>query len=256
MLVLIAIAAFLASLLTLFTGFGLGTLLMPVVAAFFPVVTAVALTAFVHLLNNLFKLATLWRDIDWRVTLRFGLPAIVATVPGAWLLTAMSDFAPLSRYGIAGLDAEVTPVKLAVGLLLMLFAAVEWYGLATRLHVDARYLPLGGLLSGFFGGLSGHQGAFRSVFLLHAGLGTNGFVASNAAIATLVDLTRLAMYGLNLEALLGGVAPLLLVVATAAAFAGVMAGRAGIHKVTIALVQKLVAILLLVLGALLATGLL
>ncbi|WP_206054762.1 hypothetical protein [Nitrosococcus wardiae] len=60
----IIIAAFLASLLTLFSGFGLGTLLMPVVAIFFPVTVAVALTAFVYLLNNLFKLAVLWRTVN------------------------------------------------------------------------------------------------------------------------------------------------------------------------------------------------
>lgn len=256
MMLIIAVAAFGASLLTLFSGFGLGTLLMPVVAAFFPVVTAVAITAFVHLLNNLFKLGALWRDIPWRITLRFGLPALLATLPGAWLLTTLSETRPLASYSIAGVDATVTPVKLVVGVLLMLFALIEWHSLATRLHIDSRYLPFGGVLSGFFGGLSGHQGAFRSAFLLHAGLDTRGYVACNAAIATLVDLTRLAVYGLNLPMLLAEVDLSLLVVATAAAFAGVLAGRAGIHKVTIGLVQKLVAVMLLLLGVLLAAGIL
>ncbi|NJM35823.1 MAG: hypothetical protein HC850_15265 [Rhodomicrobium sp.] len=59
--IIIALTAFIASLLTLFSGFGLGTLLLPVTAIFFPVAVAVALTAFVHLLNNLFKLAVLWK---------------------------------------------------------------------------------------------------------------------------------------------------------------------------------------------------
>lgn len=256
MLLIIAIAAFGASLLTLFSGFGLGTLLMPVVAVFFPIVTAVALTAFVHLLNNLFKLATLWRAIDWNVTLRFGIPALIATIPGAWLLTLLSSGESIAFYTFAGIDAVITPVKLVVGLLLILFACVEWFGIATQLQISARLLPAGGLLSGFFGGLSGHQGAFRSIFLLHAGLDTKAFVASNAAIATLVDLTRLAVYGLNVGLLFADVEPTVLAVATLAAFAGVMAGNAGIHKVTIAAVQKLVAMLLLVLGILLMTGLL
>lgn len=256
MLGIIALAAFLASLLTLFSGFGLGTLLMPIVAVFFPVVTAVAITAFVHLLNNLFKLATLWRHIHWRVTLHFGLPAFLATIPGAWLLTALSTGAPLALYTLAGIEAEVTPVKLVVGLLLILFSLIEWFGIATQMQISTKFLPLGGLLSGFFGGLSGHQGAFRSIFLLHAGLDTRAFVASNAAIATLVDLTRLAIYGLNLRLLFADVEPTLLVVATLAAFAGVMVGNSGIHKVTIGGVQKLVALLLLVLGSLLAAGLL
>jgi uncharacterized membrane protein YfcA len=254
--VIIVLAAFAASLLTLFSGFGLGTLLMPVVAVFFPVVTAVAITAFVHLLNNLFKLTTLWRDIHWHTTLYFGLPALLATIPGAWLLAGMSSFAPLASYTLVGLDATVTPIKLVVGILLILFALAEWYSLATRLHIDSRYLPLGGLLSGFFGGLSGHQGAFRSAFLLHAGLDTKAFVACNAAIAALVDITRLAVYGLNLRVLLADVDLLLLLAATLAAFAGVMVGRAGIHKVTLGVVQKLVAVMLLVLGLLLAAGIL
>jgi hypothetical protein len=256
MLLIIVLASFLASLLTLFSGFGLGTLLMPVVAAFFPVVTAVAITAFVHLLNNLFKLTTLWRDIPWRITLQFGLPALLATIPGAWLLAGMSSFAPIAVYTIAGIDAAVTPIKLVVGILLILFALAEWISLATRLHIDSRYLPFGGLLSGFFGGLSGHQGAFRSAFLLHAGLDTKAFVACNAAIAALVDFARLAVYGLNLTVLLADVELHLLAAATLAAFAGVMAGRAGIHKVTIGSVQKLVAVMLLLLGLLLAAGIL
>lgn len=50
--------------------FGLGTILMQVVAIFFAVTVAVAMTAFVHLLNNLFKLALLWGSINWPVVWR------------------------------------------------------------------------------------------------------------------------------------------------------------------------------------------
>ncbi|MDY6984635.1 MAG: sulfite exporter TauE/SafE family protein, partial [Pseudomonadota bacterium] len=64
------------------------------------------------------------------------------------------------------------------------------------------------------------------------------------------------VYGLNLGLLLADVKPGLLAAATLAAFAGVMVGNAGIHKVTIAAVQKLVAVLLLALGMLLAAGIL
>ncbi len=48
-------SAFLASGLTLFSGFGLGTLLLPVIVLFFPIDLAIALTAVVHALNNFFK---------------------------------------------------------------------------------------------------------------------------------------------------------------------------------------------------------
>jgi uncharacterized membrane protein YfcA len=251
----IVVTAFLASLLTLFSGFGLGTILMPVVAIFFPVTVAVVMTAFVHLLNNLFKLLVLWRKINWLIVLRFGLPAMIATIPGAWLLTALSDMPEIHSYTFAGMNAIITPVKLAVGLLLIVFATAEWLPVLKNLNLPAKALPVGGILSGFFGGLSGHQGAFRSAFLIRAGLDKNQFVASNAAIAALVDITRLAVYGLNITLLLAQVNTGLLAAATVAAFAGVLTGAIGIKKITIGFIQNLVAVTLYVLGVLLIAGL-
>ena len=63
--VLIPMVALLASGLTLFSGFGLGTLLMPAFALFFSVDVAIAMTAIVHFMNNMFKLALLGRKAEW-----------------------------------------------------------------------------------------------------------------------------------------------------------------------------------------------
>jgi uncharacterized membrane protein YfcA len=63
-LFVVCFAALVASALTLFSGFGLGTLLMPVVALFFPLDLAIAMTAMVHLANNLFKIGLLGRKAD------------------------------------------------------------------------------------------------------------------------------------------------------------------------------------------------
>lgn len=254
MLFVIAFASFAASLLTLFSGFGLSTLLMPVVAIFFPVAVAVALTAFVHLLNNLFKLLVLWRMVNWPVAVRFGIPAMIATIPGAWLLTQLSILPVIHSYTLAGIPAAVTPVKLAVGLLLIFFASAEWFSLGERFKVSSRWLSAGGVLSGFFGGLSGHQGAFRSAFLIRAGLDKNAFVATNAVIAAAVDMARLAVYGVNMGLLLAHANAGLLAAATTAAFAGVLAGQIGLKKITIGFIQKLVAFMLYALGLLLAVG--
>lgn len=254
MTLVIVATAFAASLLTLFSGFGLGTLLMPVVAIFFPVAVAVALTAFVHLLNSIFKLTVLWRKVDWPVMLRFGVPAMIATIPGAWLLTGLSVLPQIHSYTVVGIEAVVTPVKLAVGLLLILFASAEWFSLGEHFKVSPRWLPAGGILSGFFGGLSGHQGAFRSAFLIRAGLDKNAFVATNAAIAAAVDTARLSVYGLNMGLLLAHANAGLIAAATAAAFAGVLVGQIGLKKVTIGFIQKLVAIMLYALGLALIVG--
>jgi uncharacterized membrane protein YfcA len=63
-LLIVCVAALLASALTLFSGFGLGTLLMPVVALFFPLELAIAMTAMVHLANTLFKIGLLGRKAN------------------------------------------------------------------------------------------------------------------------------------------------------------------------------------------------
>jgi uncharacterized membrane protein YfcA len=80
---LITLVALAASLLTFFSGFGLGTILTPFMAIFFPVETAIALTGIVHLLNNLFKFVLVRRHVDWPVVLRFGITAIMPARPWA-----------------------------------------------------------------------------------------------------------------------------------------------------------------------------
>src|SRR4030042_1109555 len=122
---IICLAAFLASGLTLFSGFGLGTLLLPVMALFFPIDMARAPTAVVHALNTLFKFWLLGRHADKSVTLRFGVPAILSALLGAWLLLWLSDLQPLVTYRISGHELHVMPVKLVVAFLMIFFALVE-----------------------------------------------------------------------------------------------------------------------------------
>ena len=79
---LLPFTAFIISGLTLFSGFGLGTLLLPVFAFFFPLEVALAATAVIHMANNLFKVGLLSRQGDWEVVRRFGLPAAMGFALG------------------------------------------------------------------------------------------------------------------------------------------------------------------------------
>lgn len=262
---LVAAVALLAAGLTLFSGFGLGTLLLPAFAAFFPPEIAVGATAIVHLANNCFKLALVGRAAVPGVVLRFGLPAIGAAVVGALLLESLAD-APrdLATYTLAGGQCSVTTIGLVVGVLIICFAALEWLPTVKRLEVPPRYLPLGGVLSGFFGGLSGHQGALRSAFLIRAGLQRDQFIGTAAVCSVLVDLTRLIVYALS--ALLGAraradapaVAPLapLIAVGCLAAFTGSFIGARLVKKVTLTWLQSFIAVLLVLFGLAMASGIL
>jgi len=256
----VAIAAMFAAGLTLYSGFGLGTLLLPVFALFYPVEVAVVATAVVHGANNVFKVLLVGRFADLGVVLRFGLPAILAAIAGATLLGALAGMHLQLHWEAGGLSGTTSPLKLTMGALMLLFAAFDLLPWLRALQFERKYLPVGGVLSGFFGGLSGHQGALRAAFLVKAGLGTEAFVGTSSVIGLLVDLVRIATYatlilwaGGSLE-LPPGSAPL---VATGilAAFTGVLVGKRFLHKVTMGAVQALTGTLLLLIAILLGTGL-
>lgn len=251
----ISLVAFFASGLTLFSGFGLGTLLMPVVAIFFPVDVAVGITAVVHFANNLFKFALLGKGAHWSIVLRFGAPAVLFAFVGAWLLGSLADATPLVEYSLWGMAMTITPVKLVIGVLILGFVLLELSPRFARASIDTKWMPAGGALSGFFGGLSGHQGAFRSMFLIKSGIDKQQFIATNIVLAVLVDMTRLGVYGA--EAVTTGISVDWALVATAciAAFAGAFLGVRLVGKMTIDWIHRLVAVLLAVVGIGMASGL-
>jgi hypothetical protein len=251
----ICLVAFLASGLTLFSGFGLGTLLLPAMALFFPIDVAIALTAVVHALNNLFKFWLLGRHADRGAVLRFGVPAILAALLGAWVLLWLSHLQPLATYRLAGHELHVMAVKLVVAFLMVFFALFELVPQFAKLSVDRKYLPLGGILSGFFGGLSGHQGALRSPFLLKIGLSKESFIATGVVITLMVDIPRIIVYSVNLHLLRLGETNLLLLAAVLAAFAGAFLGNRLVTRLTLRSIQILVALMLLGISAALGMGL-
>ncbi|MBI4624644.1 MAG: sulfite exporter TauE/SafE family protein [Verrucomicrobia bacterium] len=252
----ICTTAFLASGLTFFSGFGLGTLLLPAFAVFFPVELAVAMTAVVHFANGLFKVVLVGRHAAKAVVLRFGLPAMVAAFGGAWTLGVLADLPPWFDYELAGRTVVVTPVKFVIGLLLVAFALIESLPALREKSFDARWLPFGGMLSGFFGGLSGNQGALRSAFLVRAGLSKEAFIGSGVVIACLIDLSRLGLYSRQWMRAQEPFDYGLLGVAMAAAFVGALIGNRYLKKLTMRGLQRLVGAMLFLVGIGLAGGIL
>jgi len=255
---IIMLVAFGAAMLTFFSGFGLGTILMPVFALFFPVEIAIAITAIVHLANNLFKASLVWKHMDLKVVAWFAIPAAFAALAGALLLNILSGKAELFSYSIGDRLMHVTILKLVIAFLLAVFAIMEIDRRFAKITLKRGFLPLGGALSGFFGGLSGHQGALRSMFLLRAGLSKEGFIATGIASAIVVDISRLSVYGSSFFArhfrTIRDDTWVLVIMACVAAFAGSFFGRRVLKKITYRGVQVSVGILILILALLMGSG--
>ncbi len=257
--VLVCAVALSASLLTFFSGFGLGTLLMPAFALLFPVPVAIAATAVVHLANNLFKSGLVGRHANRSVALRFGIPAIVAAFAGATMLGLVSTWPTLGTWSPFGAPLTIRPVNLVIGAIIIAFALFELHPASTRLAFERRWLPMGGLLAGFFGGLSGHQGALRSAFLIKTGLDKRAFVATGVLIAVGVDVARLVIYGTGTIAASLAAEPRLpglVAAACAAAFTGAWLGHRLLDKLTLAALKWFVGLGMILVGAGLASGLL
>ena len=257
--IVISITALFISSLALFSGFGLGTVLMPAFALFFPIPVAIAATAVVHLANNVFRVILVGRDADWGVVVRFALTAAFAAILGAWLLGQLSGVPTFTSYQIDDRTFELTIDKLVIGILIIVFALFDLIPKLQKLAFDRKYLPLGGILSGFFGGLSGNQGAMRSPFLVKSGLDTKAFVGTNAVCGFIVDIVRLTVYGATFYTTnftqIGGDIWKLVLLAVVFAFIGSFVGSRLVKKVTLHTVQYVVGVMLMVVGVGLATGL-
>jgi len=254
-IILISIVAFFVAILTFFSGFGLGTILTPIFMLFFPVELAIALTGLVHFFNNIFKILLVGRNANKRVLLKFGIPAVIFAFIGAWVLLHIPDAKPLFAYELSGKTFEVYPVKFIISILLIIFASMDLVPYFQNLQFAKDKLPVGGALSGFFGGLSGNQGALRSAFLIKAGLTKEAFIGTAVVVSTFVDFTRLSVYASRFTQ--SGLSDNLTLVtsATLSAIAGAYIGNKLLKKVTLKFLQVTVAIMLIIISLALGSGL-
>lgn len=175
LLILITLAT---SIITLFTGFGVGTIMMPIMALFFDVKVAIFLTAIVHFFNNISRLTLYRSEINWKIVQRFGFVSIVGAFIGS--------------YGQIYLDSHW--LKVGVGLFLTTYALLALIPNTIKVKLHSSVDFIGGFLSGLVGGLIGNQGAIRSLYLLNYGLEKKELIVSSALIAVIIDSTRIPVY--------------------------------------------------------------
>lgn len=217
---------------------------------YYPPELAIALTGFVHFVNSALKSA-LNRSVNWKIVLVFGIPSLLAAVIGSVLLTTLSNKS-LILFDLTEtlLTRPVSLLKFIIGFLMMSFSILE---LTLKGKTSSLPLWLGGALSGFMGGLSGHQGALRSVFLLNRVGEVSSFVSTAAFIGLMTDVSRNSIYLVNLN--WGTVDIPQLVLTVIAAAAGVLIGTRLLKKITFGFIQTVVSIGLFLLGSATVTGL-
>ncbi len=255
-ILIIAVVAFIASILTFFSGFGLGTLLTPVFLLFFPIEIAITLTALVHFFNNIAKVFLVYKQLNKEVFLKFGIAAIIAAFIGSWLLVKLPNAGTVYTYEMFNKTYNILLIKLIIGIVLMIFSLMEVIPYFKNIQFSKDKLFIGGLLSGFFGGLSGNQGALRSAFLIKAGLSKESFIATGVIIALCIDLSRISVYLTNIRFSEIESNITVLSIATCSAIIGAVIGNKLLKKITLEFLQVIVAIFLFVISAGMILGIL
>ena len=247
-ILIISLVTFFAAILTFFSGFGLGTILTPVMILYFPVELAISFTGIVHFLNNIFKIFLVGNHVHKDVLVRFGLPAILSALIGSYILFQLDNNMILYSYKLFEYNMEVKLLKFVISILLLIFALIDLIPFFKKLKFEKKSLPLGGFLSGFFGGLTGNQGALRSAFLIKSGLNKKEFIGTTVLISLFVDISRISVYSSNLIEYNISNYYLLGFFAISAGISGSILGNILLKKITLELIQIIVAVLIMLIG--------
>jgi len=250
----IILTALAGAFLSFFCGFGLGTLLLPAFMVFFPAQIAIAATAVVHMANNVFKLILVGKHAHIPTIKTFGVASVIGALAGACSLQWIAGLALTYNFSLLGQTFQTDLIRLVISSIILLFAIIEISPSFQSIALPPRLFAAGGFISGYFGGLSGHQGALRSAFLMRSGLSKDAFMGTRVVCACLVDVTRISVYAASISAGWSSIEPGILIAATLAAFLGAWQGNKIMKKTELPVLNKIIAISLVLFALCFALG--
>ena len=234
---LLALVGVVAAGVAAVTGFGVGSLLTPVLALETGTKLAVAAISIPHLVATAQRFWLLRRHVDRRVFLGFGIASAVGGLAGALVHTWVSSRA----------------LAVVFGVLVTLAGLSELTGWMQRVRWGRGSAWAAGALSGALGGMVGNQGGIRTAALLGFDVPKESFVATATAIALFVDGARMPVYLATEWRGIVRIWPLVLT-ATAAVIVGTVLGTGVLARLPQARFRRVIGVLLVALGVYMATA--
>ncbi|HEY5087623.1 MAG TPA: sulfite exporter TauE/SafE family protein [Gemmatimonadaceae bacterium] len=230
--ILLALAALLAGAVASVVGFGIGSLLTPLLALRVGTQLAVAAISIPHVFATALRFWRLRAHVDRRVLISFGVTSAAGGLTGALLHSFANNRA----------------LSIVFGLILIFVGVSEMTGLARRMQFHGAVAWIAGAVSGLFGGLVGNQGGIRSAALLGFDVDKQAFVATATAIGLVVDAARMPVYFAT-QALEITRIWLLILIATVGTLVGTLLGVRTLRRIPERVFRNIVAVVLLALGA-------
>jgi uncharacterized protein len=228
---LITLAATLAGAIASVAGFGIGSILTPLLAIRVGTKLAVAAVSIPHLIATSLRFARIGEHVDKRVFLSFGITSAAGGLLGALLHARFSS----------------TVLSYVLGTLLLFAGIMGITGMSKRMRFEGAVAWVAGALSGAFGGLVGNQGGIRSAAMLGMQVSKKSFVATATAIALVVDLARMPVYAVIQGKQVLEIWPVLLL-ALIGVVVGTLVGERVLKRIPESLFRRIVSVIVLAMG--------
>jgi uncharacterized membrane protein YfcA len=229
--VLLTLSGIVAGAIAAISGFGIGSILTPLLAAWVGTKLAVALVSIPHFIGTALRFAVIRQHVNRSVLWSFGITSAAGGLIGAVLHVCL-------RSVVLGY---------VLGVLLVFAGITGLSGLASRMRFGRSTGMFAGALSGMFGGLVGNQGGIRSAALLGFDLKRDEFVATATAIALLVDVFRMPVYAVSQFGQMATQWPIM-AVATVGVVIGTLSGKWMLSRIPQSVFRLMVACIVLALG--------
>lgn len=230
-IIYIALLTLLASLIGTLAGFGISTIMVPVLLITLPLPQTLLLVGIVHWFNDIWKILLFRKGIRWKLLLAFGLPGIFTSFLGSSLSLRISR--------------EI--ISRALGAFLIAYVIFIVFNRTFKLSQKLSVAMSSGALTGFFAGIFGIGGEINAVVLSAFNLEKAVYVATAGAISFMIDSTRIATYiqgGARLDPVL--VSGFLIFIPIS--LIGAMIGKKGVEKIPQEKFRNFVAIFIFLFG--------
>lgn len=230
-LTLMAIAGLIAGAVASVSGFGIGSMLTPLLSVRVGTKLAVAAVSIPHLAATAFRFWLMRKHIDRQLLWNFGLMSAAGGLTGAML----------------SIFAESPVLTMVFGGLLIFTGTMGLTGLSERLRFRGWAASVAGFVSGMLGGLVGNQGGIRSAAMLGSDVPRHAFVATATAVGLIVDGSRVPVYLMTQGGEIAELWPFL-VTAAAGAIVGTVVGERVLRRIPEPIYRRVVSTLVLTLG--------
>ena len=177
--ILFFISALIAEIIGTMAGFGSSTIFLPLALLFVvDFKTAIILVAIFHLFGNLSRIIFFRQGFDKRIILQFGVPSILSSLLGAFLIGVLPQ--PI--------------LKLVLGIFLITTSVSFLIKPGLRIPANPSTFIAGGSVTGFITALVGTGGALRATLLQGFNIEKIKYIATAATVALATDATRIPVY--------------------------------------------------------------